>query len=285
MIRLPACRLAALALVGLTAQAFAQQRAPAEEGLPRGDVFGPLIADPKQPQFFAAYLWATGPATSTRLASVGFGENIGLIRGRGERWQISVATGVFSQFDMRPPSYDLLNSDFVVGVPFTWHRGSWSARARIYHQSSHLGDEYLLATQSQRVNLSFEALELLLSLERGPWRAYGGGEHLLRRDPTSLKPGLLHAGLEYRGPAALIGIGRLGVGRLLAALDVKSTQQRRWQIAWSARGGLVFGAARGGRDAGRQWSVQLHLFDGPAPYGQFYGTDVRAAGAGLHFSL
>jgi hypothetical protein len=278
--------LAARALMlALAAAPLAAAQEPGTEALPRGDVFPPLAADPKQPQFFGAFVWTTSADSTTPLASIGLGENIGLLRGRARHWQLSLATGVFSQFDMRPPSYNLLNSDFVVGLPFTWRQGRWSARVRLYHQSSHLGDEYLLATGPERVNLSFEALELIAAFDAGAWRAYAGGERLIRRDPTSLKPGLWHAGLEYRGAAALVRLGRLGGGRVLVALDTKLAEQRRWQVAWSARVGLEFQPADGGPDAGRRWSVQLHAFDGPAPYGQFYGTNVRALGAGLHFSL
>ncbi len=51
--------------------------------------------------------------------------------------------GVF-QFDLSAPSSDLINTDYVVGVPLSWRSGGWSTRVRLYHQSSHLGDEFLL---------------------------------------------------------------------------------------------------------------------------------------------
>jgi hypothetical protein len=45
----------------------------------------------------------------------------------------------------------------------------FSARARLYHQSSHLGDEFLLSEEDiTRQNLSFEALAFLLSQESAP---------------------------------------------------------------------------------------------------------------------
>jgi hypothetical protein len=273
---------AASGLILAAGAAAAQQPA---EPLPRGDVFPPLVADPKQPQFFAAYLFATAIGGSGQIGSVGLGENIGLVRGRGGRWQVSLATGVFSQFDMATVSMALINTDFLVGIPFTWRLGGWRARARLYHQSSHLGDEFIWRTNPERVNYSFDAIELLLSRDIGRWRVYGGGEYLARRDPADVRPGVAHAGLEYRHAAPLVRIGRLGAGRLLGALDTKSIEHRRWQIAWSVRAGLEFAPAAGARDDGRRWSVQLHAFDGPAPYGHFYEADVSAVGLGLHFSL
>ena len=256
------------------------------EPLPEGHLFPPLLADPKQPHFFAAWLWVTSPLVSGQVASVGLGEDIGLIRGRGgrgRRWQVSVAAGVFSQFDVETSSNDLINTDFIIGFPFTWRRGALSARARIYHQSSHLGDEFILQTNPTRVNLSFEAVELLVARDFGGFRVYGGGERIVRHEPAELKPGLLHGGIEYYHPRPLVRLGGLGDGRLVAALDAKSSQERKWHTGWSVRAGLEFRPAVSGRV--RRVSVQLHGYDGPAPYGQFYEENVQSVGIGVHFSL
>ena len=47
--------------------------------------FAPLVADPKQPHFFAAWLWVTSPTVTGQVSSVGLGEDIGLIRGPRRR--------------------------------------------------------------------------------------------------------------------------------------------------------------------------------------------------------
>jgi uncharacterized protein DUF1207 len=274
---------ALLGLGALGASPLRAQDTTRAEPLPEGQVFRPLVADPKQPQFFAAWLWVTSTLVTGQVSSVGLGEDIGIIRGPGRRWQVSVAAGVFSQFSMETSSNDLLNTDFIIGFPFTWHRGALSARARIFHQSSHLGDEFILRTNPTRVNLSFEALELLLSRDAGDLRAYGGGEYIFRHEPASLKAGLVHAGLEYRHPRALVRAGGLGDGRVIAALDAKSSQERKWRPGWSVRTGLEFRPAVEG--APRRISVQLQAYDGPAPYGQFYQENVKSVGIGVHLGL
>lgn len=193
---------------------------------------------------------------------------------------MSVAAGVFSQFDMETRSNDLINTDFVVGFPFTYRRGAVSLRASLYHQSSHLGDEFILNRTPTRVNLSFEAVELILARDVGSFRAFGGGEYVVRHEPAELKPGLLHGGLEYRHPRRLVRAGGLGEGRVVLGLDAKSTQERAWQVGWSARAGLDFYPVATG--APRRLSVQLQAYSGPAPYGQFYQEDVKSFGVGLH---
>lgn len=252
-----------------------------------GRLFAPLLADPKQPHFFAAWLWVTSPIVTGQVSNVGLGEDIVLIRGRRRGWEVSVAAGVFSQFNMRTRSNDLINTDFVIGFPVAHRRGALSTRLGVYHQSSHLGDEFILNTNPTRVNLSFEAVELLVAGDFGSFRAYGGGEYLVRHEPADLQPGLLHAGLEYRQPG---GTGRgvrapgLGAGRLVAALDAKSTQERKWRVGWSLRLGIEF---RPTIEEGttRLLSLQLHAYSGPTPYGQFYQANVRSVGIGLHLSL
>src|SRR2546429_9786810 len=61
-------------------------------------LFQPLLADPKEPRFFAGYLWARSPRLASRLGTVGFGQTIGLLRGRD--WQLGVAAGGFSAVNM-----------------------------------------------------------------------------------------------------------------------------------------------------------------------------------------
>ncbi len=58
-------------------------------------------------------------------------------------------------------------------------------RVRLYYQSSHLGDEFILRNPDfNRINLSFEEIEALLSLDVKWARIYGGGGYLIHREPA-----------------------------------------------------------------------------------------------------
>jgi hypothetical protein len=278
----------AIGLVVATAAsgaAAAQQTVVTREPLPGGDVFRPLLADPKEPGFFATYLWDRSPQLGSQVSSVGLGQTIGLFWSKGGRWQVSVAAGVFSQFNMQAASNDLINADYIIGLPVTYRSGALSTRFRLYHQSSHLGDEFLLHTHTQRVDLTYEAAEILISEDVENWRVYGGGEYIFQHDPADLKPALLHGGLEYRRPAPLVRLGRFGDGHVVAGLDAKSFQDRQWQVGWSLSSGLEFGAPTATDGIGWRWSVLLQAYTSPAPYGQFYRENVSSVGLGLAFSL
>ena len=258
-------------------------------GFPQDQIFCPIIADPKEPRSFASVLRGTFPSIEkpsgkgTTIASVGLGDSFGLVRWGGPRAgegvQLDVVGAIFAQFDLDSASNDLINADYIIGVPLTIRRHGFSVRARVYHQSSHLGDEYLLrGSQIQRENLSFESLELLASQELGPLRVYGGGERIFRRDPDTVKPKLLHAGAELRS-------GRAGLLQLVSGVDLKTTEQHDWSQALSGRVGFELARPSPGGHPVRLVTIMLELYKGPSPYGQFFQEDISYVGVGIHFGL
>jgi len=258
-------------------------------GFPQDQIFCPIIADPKEPRSFASLLRGTFPSIEkpsgegTTIGSVGLGDSFGLVRWGGPRAgegvQLDVVGAIFAQFDLDSESNDLINADYIIGLPVTIRRSGFSIRARVYHQSSHLGDEYLLrSSQIQRENLSFESLELLASQELGPLRVYGGGERIFRRDPETVKPKLLHAGAELR-------TGRAGLLQLVSGVDLKTTEQHNWSQALSGRVGFELARPAPAGHPVRLVTIMLELYNGPSPYGQFFQEDISYVGVGIHFSL
>ena len=256
--------------------------------LPEGEIFCPLTADPKADRSFVSYLrgdFATiadpGAEADTNIGSVGVSDGFALFRSAGTRpgdgFQLGVAGSVFAQLNLDQPSFDLINADYLIGLPLTYRQQGFSARLRVYHQSSHLGDEFLLSREPERINLSFESLELILSQEVGLLRVYGGGEKFFRREPDALPEHLAHAGVELRP-------GGLANGGLVLALDVKSVEEADWETGWSARAGLEIARIPTPGHPPRVISVVGEFYDGPAPYGQFYREDIRYWGFGVHLS-
>jgi hypothetical protein len=263
--------------------------------LPRGDVFCPLVADPKGQASFVSYLRETSDDGDLDIGSVGISDYLGLMRiggpGPGDGFQLSIAGSVFAQFDLNTTTYDLINADYTIGLPITIRRGGFSTRIRVYHQSSHLGDEFdeFLLREADptfvRENISFESAEAILSLDRGPLRVYGGGEYLLRRSPRDLERSLMHGGIELRPAKRLARFGAIAGVRFVAAADVKASEQQDWNPAVSVRAGFEFDRPRDVEPPGRRWALFFEAYDGPSPYGQFFRRDVRQFGGGIHFTL
>jgi hypothetical protein len=248
------------------------------ETFPTGNLFRPLLADPKQPQFFASIDGFKSSGKRYTMASVGFGETFGIYRFFGSRerdgLQLSVEGALFAQFNMNTPSYDLINADYTIGIPITYRYGDNSLRFRIYHQSSHLGDEFLQGLNPpERVNLSYEAIDLIYSREWRGWRVYGGGEYLIHKEPGNLKPMSAHWGIEYRGSKPLVWNGRP-----IAGVDMKSFEEHKWAINTSVKAGLEFGHPNPGQ---RRLRVMAEWYKGFDPRGQFYKNKVEYYGMGV----
>lgn len=250
----------------------------AGKAFPIGDMFHPLIADPKQPQFFISMYQFSSANNQYTEASVGFGETFGLYRffgiHNGDGIQLNLEGGLFAQFNMSSASHDLINADYMIGIPVTYRYDNNSVRLRIYHQSSHLGDELLLnPNPPERINLSFEAVEILYSRKLYNWRIYGGGEYLLENEPSELKHQLAHWGVEYRGKKTL-----LWNGRLVSGVDMKAFEEHNWSTDISIKTGLEFGQPNPGQ---RRLRVMLEWYKGFNPRGQFYINKVEYYGLGV----
>lgn len=258
--------------------------------LPEGDVFCPLIADPKASYSYVSYVRGTSSSPlGTDLYSVGIGDRFGLARwggpNPGEGFQLGIDGAVFAQFDANQPSFDLINADYLVGARATFRRGAASGRIRLYHQSSHLGDEFVLRSRIPRENFAFQSGEVILSADSGPLRFYLGGEVMFHGEPVLVETQVIHGGIELRQRTSALRLGSLAGLRLIAAADLKSVEDLDWKIATSARAGIEVNRAHTPAHAARSWSILAHWYDGPAPYGQFFRENVEYYGVGLHFSL
>lgn len=246
------------------------------EIFPRNEMFKPLIADPRWPRFAATYQEYLDDELDG-AAAVGFGDTFALVRSPDHawgEWEIALQAGVFSVFDLDSASSDLVNSDFLVGLSASHHFGDLTTMLRVYHQSSHLGDEFLLSNPIERVNLSYEVLDLLLSFEPWRWlRVYGGGGLYLHREPN-LERGLLQSGVELTSPVAYVA----GYLRPVAALDVQNREESNWRADLSLRAGVQIEHPA---LENRRLQILGEFYDGRSPNGQFLERSIRTVGVGL----
>lgn len=252
--------------------------------LPTGHLFKPLLADPRWAHFSAAYRNYIGNnVDGNHNGSVSFGETIPFYRtnlGRTTiQWETGLQAAVFSDFNLGAESSDLINSDFIASVYSSMRAGKFSAFSRIYHQSSHLGDEFLLRTRTdlERINLSYEGADLRLSYEL-PYgvRVYGGGGGIFHKEPSTLKPWSVQYGVEFSSPWRI----DFAAVRPIMAVDLKNYEQTNWSTDVSARAGIQF---ENFQTFGRKLQFLLEYFNGNSPTGQFYIDKVEYLGIGAHY--
>lgn len=251
-------------------------RRPVRElhAFPRRLLFEPLLADPRWPRF-STTLQRHFRTQTPLVGSGNFGESFGLVG--GDDWQFGLQACVFTQFDMKARHNDQLTDDFLVGLPYTWRSGRASWMARLYHISTHTGDEFLLHNPGfDRQKVSIEAVDLRASYDVGRGgRVYGGPGYVYRRFPVSLKPLYFQAGAEYTH-----GDAWRGLLRPVAALDLQKRQDYGWGTTnISARAGFQ---VEHRSQPSRRALVLVEYYRGRDVNGQFFVNDDESLGLGLH---
>lgn len=248
--------------------------------LPFTPVFEKPIADPRTPQFSLSYQSYRTSRGEFNAGVLSAGETFPFLQlgesslGAG---QVSLEGAIFSLFNLDGESKDLINSDFIFGVPLTFRTGALSTRIRYYHQSSHLGDEFILSNPDvKRVNLSFEDIELLVSGDYRPFRLYGGGSIIVRSEPD-LDPFRVQGGVEIRFDHVLHDAG------IILAADYQGRQELDWELEESYILGLTF--QNKADEAMREARFVAEYFEGPSRNGQFYREHVSYWGLGLQLDF
>lgn len=254
---------------------------PESKFLPRGLLVAPFHADPRWPHFSLASRHASYGQEPSHAGSANFGETFALYRNAAPfagQWEIALQAGVFSIFNMNAGSNDLVNADYTVGLLSSYRTGPLSGFIRLHHQSSHLGDEFILNSQTpvNRVNVSYEDVDLKISYELTSWfRIYGGGGVILHGNPQSLKGGTGQGGAELTSPWTFWD----GKVRPVAYTDFQAKEGNNWKVGSSVMTGLQFENALIGD---RKVQVLAEYFAGPSPNGQFYAQNIEWYGVGVH---
>lgn len=243
---------------------------------PVGEVFEPLVADVKEPQFSTGLhrVNSSGQLGKFTAGVVSFGEHFGLVRWQQttrKQWQLSIVGAVFAQFNMDADSKDLINADYTIGLSSTHRRGPLSYRMRVIHQSTHLGDELLLGSSApERVNFSLEAVDFLIAYKWHDYRLYGGVGYLLNVEPSELDRTALQFGGDFISTKY-----RLFKGNLTGGIDLTAFEGDDWNINTTVKFGLEFGKAGSGN---RRVRVMLEHYNGKAPFGQFFDVNISSFG-------
>jgi hypothetical protein len=164
----------------------------------------------------------------------------------------------------------------MAGITLSGRKNGISGQLKAYHQSSHLGDEFLLRNRVDRLNLSYEGIDLLLSGDPWPWlRLYGGGGVLVNSIPSDLHPLSAQAGVELQSPVAFIG----NAVRPIAALDFAAREENHWHEELA----LAFGVQlENPRLSHMRVQILANYYKGNSPNGQFWERQIETLGIGAH---
>ncbi len=257
--------------------------------LPRGTLFQPLIADPKWPTFSVAYTYYAPyhPNGLRDVIPVSIGNTIPFERGNWPdhwQWEAGMQADAFAYFNMDTPHSDLQNTDFQVGGYLAVRHRNFSLLVRYYHQSSHLGDEFLIANPAYynglRQKISYEELNAIASIDlfRRTVRLYAGAGYLGDVAPSNLGHWRFHYGAEYHG-RAFFHKGTCFISPV-AGIDFKNWSENNYDTDISAVGGIQLS---NGKPDSSKLQFLLEYYRGHSPYGQFFVNKIQYFGLGIHF--
>lgn len=246
---------------------------------PKERLFKSLMAAPRWPHFSLAYHYYIDDDELTSVGATSFGETFYFYKDKAPfdgEWQIGIQASVFAIFDLDSDSMDLINADYWVGFPLSYRRDDFAALLRVFHQSSHLGDEFLLRSRIDRVNLSYESIDTKFSYDFSEqFRLYGGAGFIFHKEPSDIDPWSLQGGIELQSPVTFFD----GVVRPVAGADFSTWEENDWEIDVSLKTGVQLESER----IGRRIQFLLEYFSGHSPSGQFYNRTIEYLGFGTHF--
>lgn len=245
-------------------------------------IFPPLIASPRQPINAVAYR-AYDRVIGKTAAAVSLGDDFPIFRWRNVfRWQgdlqIAIEAGIWSVFNYQGvPDHDngetceLVNTDFFVGIPLSYGFDKWSFRGRVYHISSHLGDEVMVNKHClvcNRKNPSFEAVDLYTSYQATSGvRLYGGPGYIFHSDHSfPMRHWYLEYGAEFRFLGRKFYYHKL-YGTCFFAVDVQNWECRNWNWDYTLKAGYEFSKLQG---VGRKLRLYVDYHHGYSYEGQFF---------------
>ena len=206
------------------------------------------------------------------------GENFPLVSLKGGRRPIVLGFGsqVYGRFSLSDSKSALISTDWVVGVNTTAAIDAWALTLEVYHESSHLGDEYGDRFPADRLDWTREVLAGWASYATGVWRFTAGASYVLDDQLRLPAPGGSF-GVDFHGrPRGALA----GSVRPIAGLFIQADAATSWRVSSSAKVGAAFATGNT-----HDISVGLIAHDGLSTQRQFFRHESQYIGMELRFDL
>lgn len=238
---------------------------------PGGYPFRSLASSPLEPAHrLAVTRVSRGPRERwVALADLGDRLSFWIRRRAGDDLELAgaLAAGAFSRFDLESTDNEFIEIHYRVGLQLRARYRGVAARAEFYHSSSHLGDEFLLSSGREPIDVSREALELLLQTEPiSGLLVYGGGGVIVRSSDPLRRPSA-RVGFELTpSPRART--------RLYLSAEAAGWAEQDWEPMISTEAGAAFG---------EHSRLGLMFGTGPSRAEQFFRETETLIGFGFSF--
>ncbi len=259
-------------------------------------LFQPFVANPRQPVYAVAMRF-DDHVVGNVAASISLGDEFPIFRWKDVFFwhgdmQIGIEAAVWAVFNYSDVPHkngetcELVNADYYCGLPLTYAFDRWSFRLRVYHISSHLGDEFLVNHPKyikKRKNPSFEALDFFTSYQFSPHlRIYGGGGWVFHSDQSfPIKALYVEYGTEIRLFGKKLYYQRL-FGTPFFAVDIQNWQQQNWNMNATYKLGYELSKLQG---VGRKMRFYVDYHQGYSFEGQFFNIRTKYTEVGFSWGF
>lgn len=235
-------------------------------------LFPPLIADPRQVTNAAA-LRFNDDVIGKHVGAVSFGDDFIFLRLKDVLYwhgdmDLGIEAGIFSVFDLDHVEACMVNTDFYVAALVSYAFDRWSFRFRLWHLSSHIGDEFLISNPGfDRRNLSDEGADLFVAYQLGQAiRLYLGVGDIFARDKEFPEhPFYVDWGAEIRVFGGRDCFNKLYVQPFLA-MNFSSWEEHNFDLDQTYALGVEWSKLQG---VGRMLRFFLEYHNGFSKEGQF----------------
>jgi hypothetical protein len=176
----------------------------------------PWIANPREVMCSLAYRQGD-KVLAPSVGAVSFGSEFPIYRFCGVNAfsyksdiELSLEGCLYAVFNLNPstPSgytftHALIDADYYIGIPVTLAHNKWTFRFRLYHISSHLGDQFMVLNPGfARRNLEFEAIDLKVNYQiTRDWMFYAAiGDYIISDSDFPMKSLYFDWGFQYFYP-------------------------------------------------------------------------------------
>ncbi|WP_338873748.1 DUF1207 domain-containing protein [Spirosoma sp. SC4-14] len=258
---------------------------PTREFLPKGHLFEPILLDPLEARTYGSVLpfyYTDGEKYKGSIVPFAFGFAKPFYRhttepGKSSEWVLDLAS--FTQFEafhdnkLNKARRQIMNTDYKISIIYNIRRGVNNYRIRVYHISSHLGDDYIFRNQITAPSpnaVNYEQLDGTYSRNVNNWRLYGGIGFVLRKTEERK---LLSAqlGAFYKKPSDK-------ATRLVGGVDIKFWQQTDFRPGIHAGVGVEVGRTQ------NNLTFLLEGYSGFRPYSQYENQQTVWLGLGLYLN-
>lgn len=245
---------------------------PSGIGLPQSILYPTQLANPRQ-VVFACGIRLNDSVAGKVSSPVTFGMqfpvyrwlNIDLLTKTGDL-QFDIEGAVFGIFNQASRDNTLINTEYYIALPLTYAHYNWAHRIRIFHVSSHLGDEYVKTHKNvKRINKSYEAIDYSLSYcITKAIRLYAGPGAILHSDSEMLlKPLYVEYGMDIHFDKQL---WKEMYGRPFFSMYFENAQDTHWNLNATFAVGYELGRVE---KLGRKARLTLEYHNGYSEEGQF----------------